>query len=161
MATSMSSGGERKRKGLPRLWCHIYLHMKVPGFDLVPMIIGCHGCNTGRIATQTSTKIRVRGQGSGHLEFPYQKEAPAPLMVAVTANKINRSGFEEAVHMTVKLLCKIEKRFVSHCWRMVGCAPEGPPFTFGDVSPSALDWVASTFDVKMATIDGVKVYALA
>ena len=102
------------RSGSPRrLWCHIYLKMKSPGFDLVPMLIGRGGCNMYRIFKATNTKIRIRGQGSGHLERPKRQEAPTPLMVAVTADRnCNCTDFRTAVEMLLVELRRVAQQFV-------------------------------------------------
>ena len=65
----------------------MYSHIQMDGFDLVPWLIGRRGLNLRKIAEATDSKIRVRGRGSGHLEPEAGKEAPTPLMVAITTNK--------------------------------------------------------------------------
>eukprot|EP00425_Heterocapsa_triquetra_P006392 CAMPEP_0195157288 /NCGR_PEP_ID=MMETSP0448-20130528/185088_1 /TAXON_ID=66468 /ORGANISM="Heterocapsa triquestra, Strain CCMP 448" /LENGTH=456 /DNA_ID=CAMNT_0040196081 /DNA_START=32 /DNA_END=1399 /DNA_ORIENTATION=- len=82
-----------------RLWAHIYLHMDVHGFDLVPRLIGRGGANMRRIADKTQAKIRIRGRGSGHLEVDGKYEAPTPLMVAVTTDRADASSFRHAVEL--------------------------------------------------------------
>merc|ERR1711907_106499 len=74
-----------------RFACQFHLHMDVPGFDLVPRIIGRGGCNTKRIFDASGAKIRVRGRGSGHIELRTNAEATVPLMVAVSCG--TKDGF--------------------------------------------------------------------
>jgi hypothetical protein len=90
-----------------RLWCHIFITKPHPQFDLVPMLIGRGGCNMRDIYNATDAKIRVRGRGSGHLEVEGVKEAPVPLMVAVTADGIKPKLFQLAVEMTISKLQEI------------------------------------------------------
>lgn len=84
------------------------------GFALVPIIIGRGGENTRRIAKATSSKIRVRGRGSGHKEAN-GREAPTPLMLAVTAEADNVAGFQDAVVQSIELLRYVERRYRAHC----------------------------------------------
>jgi len=113
-----------------RLWAHIYLHMQVPGFDLVPRLIGRGGCNMRRIAESTGAKIRIRGRGSGHLEIDGKSEAPTPLMVAVTTDCADGTGFRQAIEMTLAELRTVEQRFLTHCQKMAH-VHEGPCFSMG------------------------------
>ena len=107
----------KTRSGSPfRLWCHIYIHCSknLPSSTIVPGIIGRNGCNMKKIHEKTGAKLRIRGQGSGHLEGRLQKEAQAPLMIAVTADR-HRDGehFREAVCMLLSHLQTIEARFAA------------------------------------------------
>ncbi|CAK0886378.1 unnamed protein product [Prorocentrum cordatum] len=105
-----------------RLRLHILLHMKVSGFDLIPRLIGHGGCNTRSISTATGAKVRIRGRGSGHFEGKLQREAPTPLMVAVTAGGGEAAGFVQAVRMTLQ-----ERRRPSACTAAtIGCATGAP-----------------------------------
>jgi len=112
--TSTSTAPARSQRGGTRrlrLWAHIYLHMQVPNFDLVPRLIGRGGCNMRKIAETTGAKIRIRGRGSGHLEIDGVREAPVPLMVAVTTDKADPAAFHMAMEMTLKVLRDCEGRF--------------------------------------------------
>eukprot|EP00747_Dinoflagellata_sp_TGD_P016739 gnl/TRDRNA2_/TRDRNA2_125338_c0_seq1.p1 gnl/TRDRNA2_/TRDRNA2_125338_c0~~gnl/TRDRNA2_/TRDRNA2_125338_c0_seq1.p1 ORF type:complete len:727 (-),score=159.85 gnl/TRDRNA2_/TRDRNA2_125338_c0_seq1:50-2230(-) len=128
------SGGKREPRGVGRralrLWCHIYLHMVHPNFDLVPMLIGRGGGNMRKIYEATGSKIRVRGRGSGHLEVDGGREAPTPLMVAVTSDQDNHAGFKESIRMTLIELRNVEKRFKAFCTKEQ-IAFEGPAFSIG------------------------------
>lgn len=104
--------------------------MKHPTFDLVPMIIGRGGCNVRGISDPTNTKIRLRGQGSGHMELPSGKEAPAPLMVVVSSDGDNDTGFREGVRLTIEMLHVVEKRYRQHCEKN-GCPDSAPGFVLG------------------------------
>jgi hypothetical protein len=84
------------------------------GFALVPIVIGRGGENTRRIAEATGSKIRIRGRGSGHKEAN-GKEAPTPLMLAVTAEADNIEGFQDAVVQSINLLRGVERRYRAHC----------------------------------------------
>lgn len=119
-----------------RLWLHIHLHMQAPDFDLVPMLIGRGGCNMKRIAEKTGAKLRVRGRGSGHLEIDSKREAPTPLMVAVTTEHVDHDGFREAARMTLKELDVVSRRFQQHCKKkQLPCS--GPFFSLGNLSAGA------------------------
>lgn len=131
-ATQTQSVGAKGR--LPRLWCHIYLHMLVDGFDLVPMLIGRRGQNMRKIFDETGAKLRVRGKGSGHLEIDGQREAPTPLMVAVTADKGDHHGFKAAIEKVLVEIRSVEKRFRSWCQK-TGHVHQGPCFSIGCMPP--------------------------
>eukprot|EP00928_Gymnodinium_smaydae_P092275 TRINITY_DN7610_c4_g1_i1.p1 TRINITY_DN7610_c4_g1~~TRINITY_DN7610_c4_g1_i1.p1 ORF type:complete len:645 (+),score=109.54 TRINITY_DN7610_c4_g1_i1:169-1935(+) len=121
-----SASEERPRNKRPlRLWIHIHLHMKRPGFDLVPMLIGRGGQNVRKIADRTGAKIRVRGRGSGHKEINGKFEAPTPLMVAVTTELKDAAGFRMAVQMTLDELRQVERRF----YEFMEKTSEGERFT--------------------------------
>mmetsp|Transcript_1365 Transcript_1365/g.3028 ORF Transcript_1365/g.3028 Transcript_1365/m.3028 type:complete len:620 (+) Transcript_1365:160-2019(+) len=125
-SNARNRGGARRL----RLWAHIYLHMQVPGFDLVPRLIGRGGCNMRRIADQTGAKVRIRGKGSGHLEIDGEREAPTPLMVAVTTDKADQGSFRSAIAMTLQELRNVETRFHVHCQKQ-NIEHEGPCFSIG------------------------------
>ena len=78
------------------------------------MIIGSRGANTGGIAADTQTKVRVRGRGSGHEETD-GKEAPVPLMVAITSEGCDEDGFVRAVQLMIKLLAEVDGHFHRYC----------------------------------------------
>lgn len=126
----------RQPRRAMRLWIHIYLHMKVPGFDLVPMLIGRQGCKMRRIAEATGAKIRIRGRGSGHYEIDGKQEAPTPLMVAVTTDQGDRSAFETAIRMTLVELRSVEERFKVFCSKEK-VDFEGPAFSIGLLTPGS------------------------
>mmetsp|Transcript_10804 Transcript_10804/g.20978 ORF Transcript_10804/g.20978 Transcript_10804/m.20978 type:complete len:668 (+) Transcript_10804:105-2108(+) len=121
-----------------RLWAHIHLHMMVPGFDLVPRLIGRKGCNMRKIAESTGAKIRIRGRGSGHLEIDGQFEAPTPLMVAVTTDKMDEDGFRAAVAQTIEELKNVEIRFRHFC-EQKNIKHEGPCYSIGSIPDKAKD----------------------
>lgn len=133
----------RRQRRAARLWVHIYLHMQVAGFDLVPMTIGRGGCNMRKIAEKTGAKLRIRGQGSGHLEIDGRREAPVPLMLAVTVDRGDRAGFKEAVKMALEELETVAYRFKDHCkgkdhhcsapFYSIGLLPDGAEEILGDV----------------------------
>ena len=101
--TCLRRPGGRQACG-PRLWCHIFLNQRHVEFDLVPRLIGHGGHNTKNIYLLTGAKIRVRGRGSRHKEVDGIKEAPVPLMVAVTSDSTDADKFCKAVRlMTDKL----------------------------------------------------------
>jgi hypothetical protein len=87
------------------LWCHIFLNNHVPDFELVPLLIGKDGCHFRKIYKATSVKIRVRGRGSGFLERN-SKEAPVPLMVAITSN--HPGDFKMATRMMIARLGEVK-----------------------------------------------------
>ena len=80
-----------------RLRCHVFLNKRHSEFDLVPMLIGRSGCHMREIYQATNARLRVRGRGSGHLEVDGAKEAPVPLMVAVTSEGVDQARFRTAV----------------------------------------------------------------
>lgn len=137
-----NSGGEDKdskwvwRRPAARLWAHIFLHKRHADFDLVPMLIGRGGRNMRDIYTATQAKLRIRGRGSGHLEVDGKKEAPVPLMVAVTANKMDADGFRKAVDMTVDRLIEVSEHYKQFCHQRGLPAPTSkePLFSFGEIS---------------------------
>jgi len=123
------------RLPLKRLWCHLYLRMFAPGFRLVPKLIGHNGSNMKRIAATTCTKIRIRGQGSGHREGPEMKEAPVPLMIALTTDGSNFSGFELALQKTLDLLHAVERELLEYCKNRHPY--QGPAFKVGEMGDTA------------------------
>ena len=128
-----------KAKRPLRLWCHIYLHMQVKGFELVPMMIGRGGCNMRKIYEATGAKIRIRGRGSGHFEIDGKREAPTPLMVAVTTDKLDHGSFKAAIEMILVELRSVEQRFMSYCEKQ-SYTHEGPCFSIG-VMPLGVETV--------------------
>ncbi|CAE8702826.1 unnamed protein product, partial [Polarella glacialis] len=116
----------------PRLWAHIYLHMQMEGFDLVPRLIGRGGCNMRKIAEATGSKIRIRGRGSGHLEIDGKTEAPTPLMVAVTTDRADPE------FLTVKELKSVEGRYLAFCQKG-GKQPASPCYSIGLLQPNAVE----------------------
>lgn len=113
--------------------------MQVDGFDLVPMLIGRSGCNMRKVYTCTGAKVRIRGRGSGHLEVDGKREAPTPLMVAVTSDKSDHHGFKAAVQMILVELRTVEQRFRTFCQRNT-IQHEGPCFSIG-VMPQGVEQV--------------------
>jgi len=128
-----------------RLWAHIYLHMQTPGFDLVPMLIGRGGQNMRKIADATNAKVRVRGRGSGHLEIEGKREAPTPLMVAVTTEKKDMAGFRQSIDMTLAELRIVEHRFRNHCLKQQ-IPVEGPAFSIGLLTEGAEELLRGVID---------------
>mmetsp|Transcript_45766 Transcript_45766/g.146890 ORF Transcript_45766/g.146890 Transcript_45766/m.146890 type:complete len:584 (+) Transcript_45766:77-1828(+) len=147
-AGSRARGGARRL----RLWAHIYLHMQVAGFDLVPRLIGRGGCNMRRIADQTSAKIRIRGRGSGHFEIEGEREAPTPLMVAVTTDKGDQDAFRLAIAMTLQELRNVEVRFHAHCQKQ-NIVHEGPCYSIGLLPENGKEILADIIEgVPMSTL---------
>jgi len=138
-------------RGVSRLWCHIYLHMKHASFDLVPMLIGHSGAHTRHIANSTGAKIRIRGQGSGHKEGHLLQEANVPLMLAVTTGHRNHAGFELAVRMSAELLRKVERRFVIHCCWTNTVLSTSVPFTLGECSDGCWEWLQAALETGAST----------
>jgi len=132
-ASSKPSPVPRSCRRPARLWIHIYLHMQAPGFELVPMLIGRGGRNMRKIAEATSAKIRIRGRGSGHLEIDGKFEAPTPLMVAVTTDRLDVTAFRGAIEMTIVELRRVADRFEAFCVKN-GKPHEGPFFTVGTLT---------------------------
>lgn len=67
------------------------------------------------INVATHAKIRIRGRGSGHLEVEGTREAPVPLMVAVTSEGVHKIHFKTAVQMTVDKLNEVQALFKQFC----------------------------------------------
>lgn len=139
------AGTSRRGPRRQRLWAHIYLHMQVEGFDLVPRLIGRNGCNMRKIAEATGAKIRIRGRGSGHLEIEGKTEAPTPLMVAVTTDHADPSMFKKAIEMTIRELKAVEGRFNAFCQKQ-GHVHVGPCYSLGVLQPNASEALASLLD---------------
>ncbi|CAE8684024.1 unnamed protein product [Polarella glacialis] len=133
-------GGRGPRR--PRLWAHIYLHMQLPGFDLVPRLIGRGGCNMRKIADTTGAKVRIRGRGSGHMEIDGKSEAPTPLMVAVTTDRTDPACFKQAIEMIVKELKSVEGRYHAFCQKQ-GHQHVGHCYSMGLLQPNATDALGS------------------
>jgi len=138
-------GTNRRGPRRQRLWAHIYLHMQLEGFDLVPRLIGRSGCNMRKIAEATGAKVRIRGRGSGHLEIEGKAEAPTPLMVAVTTDHADPSMFRKAIEMTVKELKAVEGRFNALCQKQ-GHVHVGPYHSIGVLQPNATEALAGLLD---------------
>lgn len=117
----------------PRFWVHIYLHPEDVSFDMVPMLIGKKGVNMKNIVDATGAKVRIRGRGSGYLEVKGKREAPVPLMVAVTVAKGDVVNFKKAVDMTVAQLLQVAKHYKIFC-RQRCLAYDSPIFSIGEVS---------------------------
>eukprot|EP00441_Pelagodinium_beii_P033862 CAMPEP_0197639212 /NCGR_PEP_ID=MMETSP1338-20131121/13902_1 /TAXON_ID=43686 ORGANISM="Pelagodinium beii, Strain RCC1491" /NCGR_SAMPLE_ID=MMETSP1338 /ASSEMBLY_ACC=CAM_ASM_000754 /LENGTH=503 /DNA_ID=CAMNT_0043211907 /DNA_START=51 /DNA_END=1559 /DNA_ORIENTATION=- len=121
-----------------RLWCHVFLNKRHPEFDLVPMLIGRKGHNMHQIHKATNAKVRVRGRGSGHLEASSQKEAPVPLMVAVTSEGVHKVHFVTAVQMTIDRLNDVQHLFKQFCeQRDLGAIARERIWRFGEMSKEA------------------------
>eukprot|EP00930_Biecheleria_cincta_P026585 TRINITY_DN1871_c0_g3_i1.p1 TRINITY_DN1871_c0_g3~~TRINITY_DN1871_c0_g3_i1.p1 ORF type:complete len:622 (-),score=121.01 TRINITY_DN1871_c0_g3_i1:206-2071(-) len=139
--------GSTNRRGprRQRLWAHIYLHMQLEGFDLVPRLIGRSGCNMRKIAEATGAKVRIRGRGSGHMEIEGKAEAPTPLMVAVTTDHADPSMFRKSIEMTIKELKAVEGRFHAFCQKQ-GHVHVGPCYSIGVLQPNATEALAGLLD---------------
>jgi len=127
-----------KRKAEPRLAVHIHIHMTAPYFSLVGLVIGKSGCNLRRIAQFTGAYLRVRGRGSGYLESKGQREAPAPLMIAVTGNASDPLSFKKAVWLTLQHLSTVEARFLNYCRKQGFRTMGGPHFHIGFLNEGAV-----------------------
>jgi hypothetical protein len=137
-STKASRGGGRQA-GRQRLWCHIFLNKRHESFDLVPVLIGRRGENLRQIHQRTGAKIRVRGRGSGHMEVDGIREAPVPLMIAVTSDGTDAEKFELAVELTIHKLGEVNELFGQYCHqRNLGddIARE-PLWKFGEMSLDA------------------------
>jgi len=117
----------------PRFWVHIFLHPQDASFDMVPMLIGKKGMNMKNIVDETGAKVRIRGRGSGYLEVNGKREAPVPLMVAVTVVKGDVVNFKKAVYMTVAQLLQVAKHY-NIFGRQRCLAYDSPIFSIGEVS---------------------------
>lgn len=136
---------QERAKG--QLWCHIYVNpaMVRRGFGLNKRIIGPGGSRTRAIFEATTAKIRLRGRGSGHIEGD-GKEAPAPLMLAVTGTRGKREKFLLAIRMSLELLSNVEREF----WKFNSSRGDQVPvlgpstmFSIGNLSPAARRCVGS------------------
>lgn len=123
----------------PRLWAHIFLYKRHDDFDLVPMLIGKNGHNMRNINLATNAKLRIRGRGSGHLEVDTQKEAPVPLMLAITAEDTNEDNFLKATEMAITKLNELAKLYKNFCRQRNLPAPtvKEQLFCIGEISRSA------------------------
>ena len=128
------------RRPAARLWAHVFLHKRHPDFDFVPMLIGRNGHNTRGIFLATNAKLRIRGRGSGHLEVDCgngrRREAPVPLMLAVTQNKTDPEGFRKAIEMTLARLNEVQEHYRQFCMQrgLPEPLPTEPAFSFGEIS---------------------------
>lgn len=115
------------------LWCHLHISPEFfrAGHNISKMIIGQGGKNTGAIFERTGASIRVRGRGSGHFE-KHGKEAPAPLMVAVTGRPNDPANFVFAVRMCIDLVERCAEDLI-----LSGCVLSGPTWQVGNWSPLA------------------------
>eukprot|EP00930_Biecheleria_cincta_P026583 TRINITY_DN1871_c0_g1_i1.p1 TRINITY_DN1871_c0_g1~~TRINITY_DN1871_c0_g1_i1.p1 ORF type:complete len:624 (-),score=98.87 TRINITY_DN1871_c0_g1_i1:588-2459(-) len=138
-------GTNRRGPRRQRLWAHIYLHMQLEGFDLVPRLIGRGGCNMRKIAEATGAKVRIRGRGSGHLEIEGNAEAPTPLMVAVTTDHADPAMFKKAIEMIIRELKAVEGRFNAFCQKQ-SHAHVGPCYSIGVLQPNAMEALADLLD---------------
>ena len=140
-------GTSVRQPQLPRLWVHIYLNKRVPDFELVPMLIGRFGCNMRNIHQQTCAKVRVRGLGSGHMEVWKKKkksgplkEAPVPLMMAITSVGSHIQHFRKAVELSIDTLQQIQQVFNDFC-KQRGFSPAFASreslWSFGELSDAA------------------------
>ena len=88
------------------------------------------------INVDTKAKIRVRGRGSGHLEVQGTNEAPVPLMVAVTSERVYKKHFSKAVQMTLVKLKEVQVLFNQFCQqRCLGSHISGNSiWRFGEMS---------------------------
>ena len=116
-----------------RFWVHIFLHPQHERFDMVPMFIGKKGKNMKKIVHETGAKVRIRGRGSKYLEVDGKREAPVPLMVAVTVAQGDVVNFRKAVDMTVVQLLEVAWHYEQFCRQR--CLPfDLPIFSIGEVS---------------------------
>ena len=118
----------------PRFWVHIFLHPQDVRFEMIPVFIGKDGINMKKIFHETGAKVRIRGKGSKHLEVHGKKEAPVPLMVAVTVEEGDMVNFKAAVDMTVVQLLEVAERYKQFCRHRGGLASDLPMFSIGEVS---------------------------
>ncbi len=93
----------------------MFLDKRHPEFNLVPMLIGESGCHMREIHQATNARLRVRGRGSGHLEVDGAREAPVPLMVAITSEGVDQAHFRTAVEMTISKLRIVQGLFEHFC----------------------------------------------
>lgn len=90
-----------------KLWCHVHIDPVCLQLDnsFNKKVIGRGGENTRRINDLTGAKVRLRGRGSGHWEDAVRKggkgwrEAPVPLMIAVTSDDCDPGAFCLAVNV--------------------------------------------------------------
>jgi len=134
----------RRKKEKP--WCHVHIDPVCLELDgsFNKKVIGRGGENTRHINDLTGAKVRLRGRGSGHWEDAVRKggkgwrEAPVPLMIAVTSDDCDPGAFCLAVQMTGELLqwatgqCA-QRHGGSHAWHL-----QRSMFWIGDLSPFAM-----------------------
>ena len=128
-----------RRASRPRLWCHIFLNRRHEDFNLVPMLIGHGGKNTKTVNEKTGAKVRIRGKGSGHLEVEGKREAPVPLMVAITSDGEDALQFAQAVQMMTTVLDKANAQFGEFCkqWMMDEGIASEDMYRYGEMCPEA------------------------
>jgi hypothetical protein len=149
----------------PRLWCHIFLFKPTAlWFEFVPALIGRRGVHVHDIHRHSGAKLRIRGRGSGHLEVvgpsgKLDREAPVPLMLAISVDKYDPDGFLMAVNESVALLESTTERYRDMC-RVRGEVPELHLFAFGDGSALATRLLADFID-EYPYPDGPRVMHLA
>ena len=145
-----------RTKGQGRHWCHIWLHQPRdhPEIRLVPMVIGSKGCNTKEIHNASGCKVRVRGKGSGHLEVEGKKEAPVPLMVAVTADRMDPKGFKTAITMTLARLKIMADKFGEICRTGGLQVPQLPLFSIGEFNEGAQNVIQESLNEAGVTWQG-------
>ena len=115
------------------------LYKRHEDFNLIPMVIGTGGINTKAIFESTRAKVRVRGKGSGHMEVEGRREAPVPLMCAITSHHTDAQQFVLAVQMMTETLRKVSAYFQEFCkQRGIDESIAGEPiWKFGDMSKGA------------------------
>ncbi len=126
-----------------REWVHIMLQKPAEPIEaeigLVPSLIGYSGDNTKKIFASTGAKVRIRGIGSGHLEVDGIKEAPVPLMMAITIEEDDEhlwcAKLLSAVEQGVKLIEGAQDECKA-IWESQGCIGSVPElFYIGEWSP--------------------------
>ena len=135
------------RRPAARLWVHIYLHKRHDDFDFVPMLISKKGKDLKDIWLETGSKVRVRGRGSGHFEVDGKKEAPVPLMAAVTADRGDKVMFRKSVDMIIIRLLAINENYCKFCRHRGLPLPTAkePCFSFGEAAQCAETVLADLF----------------
>ena len=130
------------------MWAHLFFSQCHPDFRLVRRVIGQGGSNLKRIFYATDVKLRVRGFGSGHLEGLSRKEAPVPLMLALSGLEAEPAAFKNAVRMAVDVLNKTSAEYTEflddngflHVGRL-------PLFCFGEISTNSASVIKEFVDV--------------
>jgi len=117
----------------------VYLHQWHPDFDLVPLLIGKHGEHMWRVYTATTAKVRIRGKGSGHLEVDGRREAPVPLMLAVSTHGCAVNRFRAAIEMIIAHLAQTALLYKTFCAERLLPPELGAQrlFSFGEFSDEA------------------------
>ena len=121
---------------------------------MVPMLIGTKGCNTKAIWQASGCKVRVRGLGSGHWEVEGKKEAPVPLMVAVTADRMDPKGFKTAITMTLARLKIMADKFGEICRTGGLQVPQLPLFSIGEFNEGAQNVIQESLNEAGVTWQG-------